>query len=413
MWYRVRSLFFYYFPFTWSGSFLFFTGLLLLGIAWGSSNTYALLFSLLGLAWLFLSLILAVLTKLRNEDFPVSIDTSSLYSRQENQCIRVVAGEVFFPFPLRLHYVIRGKFKAGRKADFFLYFEGTGKEQSFCIPVFFPVCGTVRANGYLFVKDLLHLIKVPLRKPEPLQFPVLPSGHREKEPFRFVSATTFKTARKLISSDEEKYLMREYIPGDRMKDINWKTSIRIQQLVTRYAPSSPEESKILYVEIRPYHYKKDKDGIKSLMQLNYMKSWAVSFLTGILASYPDWKIDVFTGKERIFIENKEDMETFMKALAELEFMPYGKDKVQHNYGEKYIFTTGFDIWINKEIEVSRQPLYVFRVVEGKEQKINVFPYPGLNLLPGLWIFRREVSERKTVKPRKGKLIEEAIDVGFI
>ena len=42
----------------------------------------------------------------------------------------------------------------------------------------------------------------------------------------------YDTTQRAQTADEEKYFMREYMPGDRMKDINWKASSRLDQLNT-------------------------------------------------------------------------------------------------------------------------------------------------------------------------------------
>jgi uncharacterized protein (DUF58 family) len=63
----------------------------------------------------------------------------------------------------------------------------------------------------------------------------------EKTQIHILPATTQESLRNIQTSDQEKYFMREYIPGDRLKDINWKSSIKLNELITRISPSSPED----------------------------------------------------------------------------------------------------------------------------------------------------------------------------
>ena len=62
----------------------------------------------------------------------------------------------------------------------------------------------------------------------------------------------FDTTQRARTSDEEQYFMREYMPGDRMKDINWKATSRLGELITRISPITQEQTQELHVVLRRY-----------------------------------------------------------------------------------------------------------------------------------------------------------------
>lgn len=406
----------HYFPFTTNGFFLLIISIYLMGYGWGNNNLYAFLFSICGFLFLSLCLIINLLLKFKNQYEGFFINTTkAIYSRLKTQTLDVVFN---FQVPIffRVHYRISGEFLVGRKASFSCYFHNsflpTQKQKILEIPVYFPFCGRLDCLGYASIRDIFGLTKVPIGTIEAIRLLVLPPFFSEKPVVHVLPSTTQENIRNIRSSDEEKYYMREYIPGDRIKDINWKSSIKIQELITKISPSSPEESHLIYVEIRPYHYG-DKDGPQAILQLNYLKSWVLSFLRIMKKEHPNYKFHIFTGKQNFMIEEEQEIESFAIVLAELNYTKEVHPVELPYTTERFVFTTGFDKNLNSYLNSINSKVYLFKVIYGKNRVVKLFDIFNLNLIPKLWLFTYEKKENSYAKPKIGKVVEEKLQLDYL
>ncbi len=407
----------YYYPLTTNGTMLLILSFLLLGIAFGSFNLYALFFSVLGLTFITLLVVVGLILKFKNSDETFKIELNQpIVARLSNQTIKILCSIESIPFFFRIHYTLKGKFKVGRECFYYAYFDHSIKPElnkELLLPVYFPFSGIANFKGYASIGDIFGMIRIYFKQPEDVKIYVLPPLFPEKTQIHILPSTTQESLRNIKTSDQEKYFMREYIPGDRLKDINWKSSIKLNELITRISPSSPEESHLIYIEIRPYHYDKKKDGKNAILHLNYLKSWVLSFINIMIKEHPNYKFHVFTGKESLLIDSEEQLFQLAKKLVELDYMAYSTIKEQGNSQEKFVFSTGFDKQITNYLSMSKSKIYLFRVVFGSQRKVSLFFNEILNIIPGLWIFRRENPDKKSPKPPNGKLMEERIKIDFI
>ncbi len=404
------------FPLTTNGFFLLIICIYLLGYGWGSNNLYALLFSILGFLFLFLFLTINLLLKAKNQYEGFFLNTSkTIYSRLQNQTLDVVFN-FYVPIFFRVHYVLTGNFIVGRKASFSCYFHESflpsKNQKNLEIPVYFPFCGSLRCLAYVSIRDIFGLTKIRIGAIQNVNLLVLPPFFPEKPVVYVLPSTTQENLRNIKTSDQEKYFMREYIPGDRLKDINWKSSIKIQELITKISPSSPEESHLIYVEIRPYHYG-DKDGPQAILQLNYLKSWILSFLRVMKKEHPNYKFHIFTGKENLILEEEKEIESFAEVLAELNYIKEGRPIEIPYTTERFIFTTGFDKNLNSYLNSINSKVYLFRVIYGKNRTVKLFERFQFQLIPKLWIFIHEQKETFRAKPKIGKVVEEKIQLDYL
>lgn len=407
----------YYYPLTLNGTLLLLISLLLLGIAFGSWNLYALFFSILGLITIILLTIIGIILKLKNIDETLTIElVKPVIARLQNQTVKILCSIEYLPLFFRIHYTIKGKFKVGRQCYYYAYFENSikpEKNKDLLISIYFPFCGIGYFKGYSSISDIFGLTRIYFKPPEEFKLYVLPPLFSEKPQIHILPSTTQESLRNIQTSDEEKYFMREYIPGDRLKDINWKSSIKLNELITRISPSSPEESHLIYIEIRPYHYDKNKDGINAVLQFNYLKSWVLSFLSVMKKNHPNYKFHIYNGKEAFLIDSEEEILQLAKKLVELDYMTHSTIIEQPTSLEKFIFSTGFDKQITSYIANNKSKIYLFRTVYGSNRKVPFFYSEIFNLIPGLWIFRKEKPDRSSPKPINGKLIEEKIKIHYI
>lgn len=189
--------------------------------------------------------------------------------------------------------------------------------------------------------------------------------------------------------------MREYIPGDRFRDINWKASSRLAQLVTRISPYSQEKTRVIPILLR--HFREPlPETVESLVHLNVLKSWLLSFLRQVKQEHPDYQFAVWTGLGQQRLEAEEDIERFAFSLATLHFLPDPFDlPAEPGWEELYIFTTPFDRHLPTVLaQLPPGVPRIFRTRAAAEAKQEVHRYPLLDsleslFLPGPWILRRE------------------------
>jgi hypothetical protein len=403
------------YPFTATGTLLFLSSLFLFGVFYGTGSFYPLAFSLVSFWSLFFLIILGQFQRLRSPRIPAIVEAGrTLFARLDGQVIPVSLGErrpafLFF----RYHYRLKGRLMAGRRCAFSLYAEGASREGGMIsVPLRLPFCGPVIAEGSLLLRDVFGLTRVLLTAPEEIHLTFLPPLFPDRPPVKFDPSSSQESVRKQLVSEAEKYYMREYIPGDRLKDINWKTSIRINELITRIAPVSLEESHLIHVDIRNFH-SESVDGPEAILQLNYMKSWVLSFLRAVHAAHPGYRFQVTMGYESHLLENEDDLMAFSRRLAVCEFQPevgYSADPAAAQ--ERFVFSTAFDRGLGNYLRRHPSSIQLFRTMKGKDRRVSLFVASDLSVLPGLWIFRRERPELTTPAPQRGRLVEERLSLRF-
>ncbi|MCP5485955.1 MAG: DUF58 domain-containing protein [Spirochaetales bacterium] len=408
----------YAYPLTGAGTLLLILAIYLLGDAFAgdSINLYALVISTLSLSVLALLVLSGRLQRFRAREPEIFWDTSApLIARLSPMGQRVLLGDLKPYYFFRVHFRMQARLEAGRDADLYLSREGassTGGEIS--IPLFLPVSGMMVTRGRLLLRDVFGLTRARLGEEVWQRLPVLAPTFPGKHPVSLRNAASLESARRQRSADEEKYYMREYIPGDRLKDINWKASFRFSELITRISPKAPEESRLVHVEFRNFS-RAQADSALAILHLNYLKSWLLSFLGQLKRDYPEFNFRIFTAHESAVVESEADIADFARKLATLQYAR------QTTYGytvpvafEKFVFTTPFDGGLGHSLSGEHPGVYynVFRTAFGtgraRERSVRFFLMEEINPLPGPWIFRRDAKEPVAGVPANGRLIEERL-----
>jgi hypothetical protein len=251
------------------------------------------------------------------------------------------------------------------------------------------------------------------------------------------------------TSDEERYYMREYMPGDRFRDINWKVSSRLNELITRISPLTQERTTVLEVVFRNFR-DPAPESVESLAHLNVIKSWLVSFLRRMKSDHPEVQFRVQTATAVELLTTEEEIERFAWELAS-EFFS-GESSVpplDSAPGELFVFSTPFDLRLPRFLATqSHSRVHLFRTAfplngksrrggrggtgsrsegatgsrnraagssagsgGGAEEPLRLLSDP-LEDLPGRWVMRREARSPSAVKPalRSGSVIEETFAV---
>ncbi|MDH5654337.1 MAG: DUF58 domain-containing protein [Spirochaetia bacterium] len=393
---RIYKTIHYYFPFTAAGTVYVSVSVYLLGTAFASGNVYAFLFSISSMVLLIILAFLARLQAFRMGSVQISWDSGNpLIARKIGGDQVLHLGEDSPLYFFRIHFVLKGILHAGRKAPLYYYREASASAGSHVsIPFSFPVSGRLDVGGHAVLHDIFGFVRARIGNAERRTLYVRPPVFSMKIPPRFENSFSLESSRNRRSSDEEKYYMREYMPGDRMKDINWKSSSRIAKLITRISPASPEQSKVIQILFRTGN-PNPNDSLESVMHLNFIKSWLLSFIISLQGEGGDSFRFVVTTPEGSFeVDDPGDLDALSVRLSSIPYSNHEFDIPWEGIAhEVIVFATGYDRDLPHYIASHPGVNFrVFQTVRGKgkqSRKISFFRQFDPTLFPGLWILRRQ------------------------
>ncbi len=414
--------FIYIYPFTVSGSILFIAAVILLAKSYSSGNPYGFMLSIGAFFTLTLVTILGRLQAARSRNIRVLWGYSqSLYAEVEENHQRIwIDGTKIFNF-YRLHFKISGTVMVGRNAGLYISSEkiiNGGKE--FLFPLHFPFSGEFRAKGSLSVRDIFGLTRARVGKDYLRNLIIQPAPFSGSKSYHIEAVGGFEEKNRQKSSDEERYYMREYIPGDRFRDINWKSSSRLSQLITKISPYTQEKMKLVNIEFR--HFRKNqRETVESLVHLNILKSWLLSFIRSLKAEHPEYHFSIKTGNGIFRLETDDDIDSFNVEISTLFFQsePQGF-QIDPGVGEIFIFTTPYDEELPSVLAFYQKTrTYIFMTTSNsrdrsseKTRTVHLFKSFATMPFPGIWVVCRD---RNLTKPNiairaGGKLEEYSIEV---
>ncbi len=400
------SIIFFYYPLTFLGTLTLIFSLALLGYSFSTSNLYALLISIFVLSSQTALILFTRFWYLRQSEVEITWDSGlKLVSRSEDAHLQIKINASTPPYFFRYHAVLFAKLIVGRAASLYYFMEASSSAAGEVhLQFYLPLSGTLEIKNEIVLKDILGLTRTRIGKEQRRSFPIRVPLLEEKIFLPRFSANTLESQKRQRQSEEEKYYMREYIPGDRIKDINWKSSLRIGDLVTRIAPQSPEQSPLICIEFRNISMTLN-DSYKSLLHLNILKSWLYSFIVHLRRSESRYKFFVQTAQTEFVLNTEQDIENFASILGGLQYVSK-KSWVDKSPSvlEKFIFTTMFDPTLRDLKQSLSQNLMktnIFQVVSRKAIQANKkTPFSRVRLfelekidfsfpIPREWIYRRE------------------------
>ncbi|MDR0300733.1 MAG: DUF58 domain-containing protein [Treponema sp.] len=270
------------------------------------------------------------------------------------------------PLPLffRLHFIVRGKFSpaggdvsadsdtARAEAEntttvksanaCFMSAETSVSrgEKTARIEMDFPMSGIFRGSGFCRLRDIFGLFSFSC-------------GVEQKRTVKVRSAPCFgrklhinaqsgaEDRRNKNSTNEERFYMREYSPGDRLRDINWKSSEKIDALITRISPDNQE--KVSRIEVYFRNFGPAKPSIEALWLLDRAKARLSHFLRSLLEENSSFIFSVRAARGNWEIQDSEDLENFLEELAGLSFSAAQNEGiVPAGAGDMYVFSTACD-----------------------------------------------------------------------
>jgi len=271
-------------------------------------------------------------------------------------CAQITGLDGSIPLFFRLHFLIRGSFfpsGAERGCPVSLETSAAHGETSAQIAFNFPMSGIFQGEGYCRLCDIFGLFSFACGQEQRRTEKIRCAPCFGKE-VRVNAQSGAEDRRNKPSVDEERYYMREYTPGDRLRDINWKSSDRIDTLITRISTDTQEKISRIEVHFRNFFKRrginekgKTVEGqaasLEELWLLDRAKARLTYFLRSIKDQNSSFIFDVHTAHGNWEIEDDEDLDAFLDELAGLSFLPYkNENALSKGAGDIYVFSTACD-----------------------------------------------------------------------
>lgn len=141
---------------------------------------------------------------------------------------------------------------------------------SWYVPLKTDHCGVLQLSvRKTRVYDYLRLFCLPVRRPEPMEVTVFPTP---QQPEHLPNLTQFLVRRRQPKPGggfSEEHEMRDYRPGDSMRDIHWKLSVKTDRLIVREAQEPIRGTALLTFDLSGSPEQVDS----TLEQLLWMSQW--------------------------------------------------------------------------------------------------------------------------------------------
>ena len=307
------------------------------------------------------------------------------------------------PLFYRLHFLLRGSFlPQGTSLKTAVFSQCVlGKNMNSAIfNLDFPLGGILQGKGSLRLRDVFGIFSFYTGSPYE-QVLTVRSSPSENKPFRIQPASGAEDRRNKSSTDEERYYMREYAPGDRLRDINWKSSEKIDTLITRISPDNQEKVSLIEIVFRNYGPKNPSIG--DLWLLDRAKArlcWFINTLAAELNSLGSGAGENINYIFHISCEGREwelqsmdEIDSFPGELAALSFAPVNAESPpmpSADKGDIYIFSTSCDtglpaFLLSKAAQKTTLFLSHNFVPKGEENHntalLRLSDFPALGFLP--------------------------------
>jgi len=262
------------------------------------------------------------------------------------------------PLFFRLHFFIKGRFFPCGKSSFsaggcrvFVETSVRRNDSASSLPFNFPVSGIFYGDGFCRLNDMFGFFSFPCGQPQQKTVNVRSSPCYGKKT-HINAQTGAEDKRNKPASDIERYHMREYTPGDRFRDINWKSSDKIDTLITRISTDNQEKISRIEICFRNFAYsgnngetkKREKSfSLEELWLLDRAKAQLMYFIRSLMEQSSAFIFDVRAAGRNWEIENPNDLDAFFEELCGLSFFPpQNETEVPQGSGDMYVFSTACD-----------------------------------------------------------------------
>jgi len=298
------------------------------------------------------------------------------------------------PLFFRLHFIVRGRFfPAGSDSGFPVLVETSVPrgEAASRLPLDFPMSGVFMGDGFCRIKDIFGFYSFPCGIPQRRTVKVRSAPCFGKD-LRINAQSGAEDKRNKATNNEERYYMREYTPGDRFRDINWKSSEKIDALITRISPDNQEKVSRIDVYFRNYG-PANKSSLEALWLLDRSKARLSYFLRSLKEQQSSYVFRVRAAAGSWEIEDEEDIDAFLEELAGFSFSPPQNETAvlapdaAAGAGELYVFSTACDAGLNSFLlACNPRPVSLFLVqpalgTEQESETLRISDFPAKGCIP--------------------------------
>lgn len=280
------------------------------------------------------------------------------YSR--GLCIKAHGEGGKTPLFFRRHLLLSGGLYQGkRKVYDFMREEALALDGSLLYRLSTAYGGVLRLRADFYLRDIFGFSRFHLSKEEGLAIPVWPRVDEDS----LFPAAAFASERKqeqgISNENIERYQMREYQMGDKLRDINWKSSGRSGQLFTRIDPESPKPRKLVYLLLR-LHIPSHKNLPLFFRHSDAIKVHVMRFIRKSLEEEGPVCLRVCTVDGHFDVDSTEAADHLQDALLEMSWNSSRSDWPESpEDGQLLLFSSEFDL--NLAQEISKRPQNDFHV----------------------------------------------------
>ena len=258
------------------------------------------------------------------------------------------------PWFFRLHSVVKGSFFPSGLQKEFSVKKPRGcpvlaetavpkKNDSVELDLAFPMSGVFKGKCIVYLKDIFGFFSFQCGVSMQRTLNVI-SRPCEKKSYFIEPLSGAEDQKNKNADDEERYYMREYAPGDRLRDINWKSSERIDTLITRISPDTHE--KICRLEVFFRNYGPLEPSLDDLWLLDRAKASLSQFLKTLKEINDKYIFILHTAEDTRELPDMESLEFFLEELAGIPFSPIRQEYPDLEKGGLYIFSTACDLGLS-------------------------------------------------------------------
>lgn len=200
----------------------------------------------------------------------LTLDAPTACSRGSKAVVTMGASGSFLPMP-RLRFRLTQVY--GLTGETQRLLQAADSHGTWYVPLDTSHCGTIRCTAEkLRVYDYLGLVALPVKKPQPVEITVYPVP---APPTRLPNLSQFLARRRKPKPGggfSEEHELRDYRPGDSMREVHWKLSVKTDRLIVREAQEPIRGLTLLTLDLSG-----TADQVDSVLgQLAWMSRWLLS-----------------------------------------------------------------------------------------------------------------------------------------
>ncbi len=221
-----------------------------------------------------------------------------------------------FPPPVFFRYsaVIRGSLNVYNKKLKYFNKSNSNKEGCISFSYFFNIPGLLESVIEFYIEDIFGLVSVRCSDTRKNSVKIVPGTPENAFKSSSDSMSSFIKNKKPAGNDYEKIFMREYMSGDRFRDINWKASSKSNTVYTRIAPDNDDKIKKINFVYCGFSELFTDNIYRGFLVVKYFREY-FRFFVNNLFSMEDYKLKFFVNGNILSAEDRSSLENIYAELS--------------------------------------------------------------------------------------------------